>query len=48
MHTWVGGNPGEGRLLDRAVAIAAIDPLVAHVVLVAELDRLLARGRWPR
>src|SRR5207302_1687710 len=37
-------DPGEGRGFDRGVAVTAIEAFAAHVVLVAEGDRLLARG----
>src|SRR2546427_368644 len=37
------GDPGEGRILDRRVAVAAVDAVAGDVSLVAELDRLLAR-----
>jgi len=36
-------NAGEGRSLDAGVAVAAIDPVIASVVLVAELQGLHAR-----
>ena len=39
----VDGHAGEARFLDRGVAVAAIDAVVADVVLVAEGDRLLDR-----
>src|SRR5437867_1400577 len=42
IHTGLGWrNPGERGLLDRRMAVAAVDPLAAHVVRVAELDGLL-------
>src|SRR5262249_40417863 len=44
-------NARERRLLDRRVAVAAVDAVARDVPLVAELDRLLARGarlRHPR
>ena len=52
-------DAGERRRLDRRVAVAAVDAVVEHVVLVAELHRLLdelaarasrttsGRGSWP-
>src|SRR5262249_20760329 len=36
-------NAGERRVLDRRVAVAAVDAVARDVALVAELDRLLAR-----
>src|SRR6185295_12766235 len=38
-------NTGEGLLLDRCMAIAAIDAVIADVMLMAELNRLLAREK---
>src|SRR4051812_23794562 len=38
-----GGNPGERGVLDRGVAVAAVDAVAGDVPLVTELDRLLAR-----
>ena len=43
MQVLVGGMPANGGLLDRGVAVAAVDADAGDVVLVAELDRLLAR-----
>ena len=43
MHVLVGGTPAVAELSTARVAIAAIDAVVAHVMLVAELDRLIAR-----
>src|SRR3954451_17063211 len=40
-----GRDAGERRFLNRPVAIAAVDAVVADVVLVAERDRLLRRER---
>ncbi len=37
-------NPGEGELLDRRVTIAAINSVIADVMLMAELNGLLARN----
>src|SRR5207244_1022074 len=36
-------DAGEGRILDRRVAVAAVDAVAGDVSFVAELDRLLAR-----
>ncbi len=36
-----GGNAGKRRCLDRCVTVAAIDAVIAHVVLMTELQRLL-------
>ena len=36
-------DAGERRLLDRGVAVAAVDAVAGDVALVAELNRLLAR-----
>ena len=36
-------NAGETRILDRGVAVAAVDAVAADVSLVAELNRLFAR-----
>src|SRR5207249_9876499 len=36
-------DPGEGRILDRRVAVAAVDAVAGDVAFVAELNRLLAR-----
>ena len=41
MQVLVGGMSGERGLLDRRVAVAAVDPDAADVVRVAELDGLL-------
>jgi len=38
-----GGNAGEGRLLNRGVTIAAIDPELPDVMGMAERNRLLER-----
>ena len=43
MQVLVGGMPANARVLDRGVAVAAVDAVAADVALVAELDRLLAR-----
>ena len=43
VHARFGGrDPGISKFLDRSVAIAAIDRLVAYVMLVTELNRLFA------
>ncbi len=38
-----GGKTGKFGRLDRRMAVAAVDPIVADMVLVAEGDRLLSR-----
>ena len=43
MQVFVGGMPAKRDCLDRRVAVAAVDAEAADVVLVAELDRLLAK-----
>ena len=43
MQVLVGGMPANARVLDRGVAVAAVDAVAGDVALVAELDRLLAR-----
>ncbi len=41
-------NASEGRSLNRCVAVAAINPVVARVMLMAELNWLLARNEGER
>ena len=41
-------HTGESRRFDRSVAVAAINPVIARVVLVAELHGLLALDKRPR
>src|ERR1051325_2354001 len=36
------GDPGEGRVFDAGMTVAAIDPVVAYMVFVAEWHRLIA------
>ena len=43
MHVLRRRNAGERRILDRGVAVAAVDAVAGDVALVAELNRLLAR-----
>ena len=43
MQVLVGGMPAKGRILDRGVAVAAVEAVAGDVALVAELDGLLAR-----
>ena len=47
MQVSVGGMPANADLLDRGVAVAAVDAEAADVVLVAERHRLLARDVLP-
>ena len=40
MQVWVGGIPAVEAALDRRMAVAAIDPQLTGMVLMAELGRL--------
>jgi hypothetical protein len=42
------GYPCERRTLNGRVTITTVDPVIAHVVFVAELNRLLAFGKGAR
>jgi len=49
VHTRLGRrDAGERGLLDRRMAVAAVDAVAGDVALVAELNRLLAARRGPR
>ena len=49
IHASLGGRDASSRgIFNRSMTIAAIDSVIAHVMFVAELDRLLARNVLPR